>query len=135
MLGEQALHTRLGTLEEHADQLNHLLALMRLPFVSVDIIPADVHRQAIATIGFWIFDNNAVALETPTAASRSPGRRRSPATWRCSTGCAPSRSGVARRSTSLQRCSRPRDHRRSLTGSAGRQDDEKSGVSPIRRRR
>jgi Domain of unknown function (DUF5753) len=41
---------------------------MRLPFVSVGIIPADTQRHAIATIGFWIFDNNAVALETPTAA-------------------------------------------------------------------
>lgn len=41
---------------------------MRLPFVSVGIIPAGVQRQAISTIGFWIFDNNAVALETPTAA-------------------------------------------------------------------
>jgi hypothetical protein len=41
---------------------------MRLPFVSVGIIPADAQRYALATIGFWIFDNNAVALETPTAA-------------------------------------------------------------------
>jgi hypothetical protein len=41
---------------------------MRLPFVSVGIIPAYAQRDAVATIGFWIFDNNAVALETPTAA-------------------------------------------------------------------
>lgn len=68
VLGEQALRTRYGTPAEHADQLTHLLALMRLPFVSVGVIPADVQRRAIATIGFWIFDNNAVALETPTAA-------------------------------------------------------------------
>lgn len=68
VLGEQALRTRRGTPEEHAAQLDHLLALMRLPFVSVDVIPADVQRHAVATIGFWIFDNNAVALETPTAA-------------------------------------------------------------------
>jgi transcriptional regulator with XRE-family HTH domain len=68
VLGEQALHTRRGTPAEHADQLTHLLALMRLPFVSVGVIPADIQRRAIATIGFWIFDNNAVALETPTAA-------------------------------------------------------------------
>ncbi|MGH3972518.1 MAG: Scr1 family TA system antitoxin-like transcriptional regulator [Pseudonocardiaceae bacterium] len=68
VLGEQALHTRRGTPSEHADQLTHLLSLMRLPFVSVGVIPADAQRHAIATIGFWIFDNNAVALETPTAA-------------------------------------------------------------------
>jgi transcriptional regulator with XRE-family HTH domain len=68
VLGEQALHTRRGTPAEHADQLTHLLTLMRLPSVSVGIIPADAQRRAIATIGFWIFENNAVALETPTAA-------------------------------------------------------------------
>jgi transcriptional regulator with XRE-family HTH domain len=68
VLGEQALRTRRGTKAQHAEQLNHLLSLMRLPFVSVGIIPANKRRYAIATTGFWIFDNNAVALETPTAA-------------------------------------------------------------------
>lgn len=68
ILGEQALRTRRGTTEEHADQLRHLLEIMRLPFVSVGVIPSDVQRHAIASIGFWIFDDNAVALETPTAA-------------------------------------------------------------------
>lgn len=68
VLGEQALHTRRGTPAEHADQLAHLLSMMRLPYVSVGVIPADSRRYAIATTGFWIFDNNAVALETPTAA-------------------------------------------------------------------
>ena len=68
VLGEQALHTRRGTPAEHADQLAHLLSLMRLPYVSVGIIPANAQRFAIATTGFWIFDHNAVALETPTAA-------------------------------------------------------------------
>lgn len=68
VLGEQALRTRRGTTEEHADQLIHLLSVMRLPFVSVGVIPANAQRTAIATVGFWIFDNNAVALETPTAA-------------------------------------------------------------------
>lgn len=68
VLGEQVIHTRRGTPEEHAAQLQHLLDMMRLPFVSVGIIPADAQRFAIATTGFWIFDQNAVALETPTAA-------------------------------------------------------------------
>jgi hypothetical protein len=68
VLGEQALHTRFGTPEEHADQLSHLLKLMRRPYVLVGIIPAGAQRHAVANIGFWIFDNNAVALETPTAA-------------------------------------------------------------------
>jgi hypothetical protein len=68
VLGEQALRTRRGTPQEHADQLDHLLSLMRLPLVSVGVIPANARRYAIASIGFWIFDANAVALETPTAA-------------------------------------------------------------------
>lgn len=67
ILGEQAIRTRYGTLEEHADQLTHLLSLMRLPFVTIGVIPADVQRRAIASIGFWILDRNAVALETLTA--------------------------------------------------------------------
>lgn len=68
ILGEQALRTRFGTPAEHAEQLTHLLTLMRQPFINVAVIPAGIQRHAIATIGFWIFDNNAVALETPTAA-------------------------------------------------------------------
>ena len=68
VLGEQALHTRYGSPAEHAGQLSHVLSLMRLPFVSVAVIPAGIQRRAIATTGFWIFDGNAVALETPTAA-------------------------------------------------------------------
>ncbi|MBV9026608.1 MAG: hypothetical protein JO362_23065 [Streptomycetaceae bacterium] len=71
VLGEQALRTRRGTPSDHADQLTHLLSFMRLPFVSVGVIPADAQRRAIATIGFWIFDNNAVTLETPTAAIKA----------------------------------------------------------------
>jgi len=34
----------------------------------VGVIPVGAQRHAIATIGFWIFDSKAVALETPTAA-------------------------------------------------------------------
>ena len=68
VLGEQALRTRRGTVDEHVEQLDHLLSLMRKPFVSVGIIPENARRVAIASVGFWIFDNNAVALETPTAA-------------------------------------------------------------------
>jgi transcriptional regulator with XRE-family HTH domain len=70
VLGEQALRTRYGTPAEHAGQLTHILALARLPFVDLAVIPADTQRHAMATIGFWIFDDNAVALETPTAAMK-----------------------------------------------------------------
>jgi len=68
VLGEQALHTRRGTPSEHVEQLTHLLSLMKRAFISVGIIPADAQRHTVSTIGFWIFDKDAVALETPTAA-------------------------------------------------------------------
>ncbi len=68
VLGEQALHTRRTDPAEHADQLTHLLDLQRRRNITVSVIPADAQRQALSTIGFWIFDDNAVALETPTAA-------------------------------------------------------------------
>jgi transcriptional regulator with XRE-family HTH domain len=68
VLGEQALRTRRGSPADHIDQLTQLLNLMRRPYISVGVIPANNQRFAIATTGFWIFDHNAVALETPTAA-------------------------------------------------------------------
>jgi len=68
VLAEQALRTRFGTGEEHADQLTHLLTGMRRPNVSVGVIPAGAQRYAVANIGFWIYDRAMVTLETPTAA-------------------------------------------------------------------
>jgi transcriptional regulator with XRE-family HTH domain len=68
VLGEQALRTRFTTFAEHADQLAHLLELQRHRNITVSVIPADAQRRALATLGFWILDDNAVALETPTAA-------------------------------------------------------------------
>ncbi|GGJ82442.1 hypothetical protein GCM10010123_10140 [Pilimelia anulata] len=68
VLGEQAVRTRRGPAQEHLDQLTHLLSVMRRPYVSVGIVPADARRYAIAGIGFWILDGGTVALETPTAA-------------------------------------------------------------------
>lgn len=37
ILGEQTLRTRYGTTAEYAEQLTHLLSLMRLPFMSVAV--------------------------------------------------------------------------------------------------
>ena len=53
---------------QDATKIRYLMSLLRLPFLSVGIIPADARRHAIASIGFWILDNNEVAMETPTAA-------------------------------------------------------------------
>ena len=67
LLEEQALRTLLGTVETQIGQLDRLLAVMSLPSVTLGIIPLTVKRRPVASTGFWIFDETAVALETPTA--------------------------------------------------------------------
>lgn len=67
VLEEQALRTWFGTAETQAGQLDRLLEVMSMPNVSVGIIPLMTERAAVASAGFWIFDNALVALETPTA--------------------------------------------------------------------
>ncbi|MGI5128714.1 Scr1 family TA system antitoxin-like transcriptional regulator [Pseudonocardia sp. CA-107938] len=68
VLGEQALRTRFTDETAHAEQLTHLRELVRRRNVEIGIIPAGAVRHAFATVGFWILDDNAAALETPTAA-------------------------------------------------------------------
>ena len=67
VLEEQALRTWFGDAQTQAGQLDRLLAVMSLPNVSVGIIPLMTERAAVASTGFWIFDDALVALETPTA--------------------------------------------------------------------
>lgn len=67
VLEEQALRTWFGTAETQAGQLGRLLELMSLSNVSLGIIPLMTERMAVASAGFWIFDDSLVALETPTA--------------------------------------------------------------------
>lgn len=64
---EQALRTWFGTAEIQAGQLGRLLEVMSIPTVTLGIIPMMTERTAVPSTGFWIFDNSAVALETPTA--------------------------------------------------------------------
>jgi transcriptional regulator with XRE-family HTH domain len=66
-LEEQALRTWFGTAKTQAAQLEHLLAMMSLPTVSLGIIPMMTERTAVGSAGFWIFDGSLVSLETPTA--------------------------------------------------------------------
>lgn len=40
---------------------------MALPNISLGIIPLMTERAAVASTGFWIFDDELVAVETPTA--------------------------------------------------------------------
>jgi transcriptional regulator with XRE-family HTH domain len=67
VLEEQALRTWFGTAEVQAGQLGRLLEAMSIPTVSLGIIPMMTKRAAVASAGFWIFDDSLVALETPTA--------------------------------------------------------------------
>jgi transcriptional regulator with XRE-family HTH domain len=67
LLEEQALRTWFGTAKTQAGQLQHLLASMSLPNVSLGIIPLMTERIAVGSTGFWIFDESLAALETPTA--------------------------------------------------------------------
>ena len=67
VIEEQALRTWFGDAGTQAGQLDRLLAVMSLPTVSLGIIPLMIERAAVASSGFWIFDDTLVALETPTA--------------------------------------------------------------------
>lgn len=67
LIEEQALRTWFGTAETQADQLDRLLQITTMPNISLGVIPLMTERQAVASAGFWIFDDTLVALETPTA--------------------------------------------------------------------
>lgn len=67
LIEEQALRTWFGTAETQAGQLEHLLEITTRPNISIGVIPLMTKRQAVASAGFWIFDDALVALETPTA--------------------------------------------------------------------
>lgn len=67
VLEEWALRCRIGEVEMMAAQLGHLLTIAALPSVSLGIIPAGIDRTMWSSPGFWIFDDERVLLETPTA--------------------------------------------------------------------
>lgn len=67
VLEEQALRTWFGTSTTMTEQLRHLLECMRLPNVSVGVIPLMHRRSGVPSSGFWVFDDELAALEVPTA--------------------------------------------------------------------
>ena len=67
VLEEQALKTRVGDAETMHCQLDRLLVVMSLPWVSLGIIPAMSERKIWTSAGFWIFDKGTVRVETPSA--------------------------------------------------------------------
>lgn len=67
VLEENALRVRVGNSEIMAGQLDRLLATISLPRVSLGIIPQAALRRTFTQVGFWIYDNVMVGVETPTA--------------------------------------------------------------------
>ncbi|MCW2643295.1 MAG: putative transcriptional regulator [Dactylosporangium sp.] len=67
VLEEWALRARIGSAEMMAGQLGHLINAASLPSVSLGIIPMNVDRGMWASPGFWVFDEDRVLVETPSA--------------------------------------------------------------------
>jgi hypothetical protein len=67
VLEEQALRTRVGDPDIMAGQLDRLLAVMSLQRMSLGVIPAMGERRTWLSAGFWIFDEDTVHVETPSA--------------------------------------------------------------------
>ncbi len=67
LLEENALRVRVGSPDTMAGQLDRLLATISLPRVSLGIIPQAALRRTVTQVGFWIYDNAMVGVETPTA--------------------------------------------------------------------
>ncbi|MCD0448162.1 DUF5753 domain-containing protein [Actinocorallia sp. API 0066] len=67
LLAEQVLRTKVGTPATMLGQLDHLLAVMSLPRVSVGLIPVGANRTAWSQVPFWIYDDRLVKVELVSA--------------------------------------------------------------------
>ncbi len=67
VLGEQALHTSVGGTEVMIGQLEHLLAVLKLPRLRLGIIPMDAPYRVPLNNGFWILDEALVQFDTYSA--------------------------------------------------------------------
>jgi uncharacterized protein DUF5753 len=67
VLEEWALYSRIGSREMMVGQLGHLLNLATQPMVSLGIVRLESDRTMWSSPGFWIFDEERVVMETPTA--------------------------------------------------------------------
>jgi transcriptional regulator with XRE-family HTH domain len=67
VLGEQALHTNVGGTEVMAGQLEHLLAMLKLPRLRLGIIPMDAPYRVPLNNGFWVLDEALVQFDTYSA--------------------------------------------------------------------
>lgn len=82
ILEEAVLYTRFGVSETLAEQLDRLLSVTGMPNVSLGIVPRTAERQVVGQVSFWIFDDKAVALETPTASIEVTTHKK----WACTPG-------------------------------------------------
>ncbi|GLW12303.1 transcriptional regulator [Microtetraspora sp. NBRC 13810] len=64
LLGNQALRTRLCAPAAMVVQLNRLIDLMRLPQISLGIVPWHVRPPIMPPENFWIYDSNQVRVDT-----------------------------------------------------------------------
>ncbi|MER7793588.1 helix-turn-helix transcriptional regulator [Streptomyces sp. NPDC097640] len=67
LLGEQALYSNLGDPEVMKGQLDRLLAVMRLPRLSLGIVPRSAPLSIWLGNSFSMFDNKLVLVETYSA--------------------------------------------------------------------
>lgn len=67
VLEEQAIRTRVGGPALMQAQLERILEVMAFPWVSLGIIPSMADRKIWLSTGFWIFDQNTVRVEVPSA--------------------------------------------------------------------
>lgn len=67
VLGEQALHTNVGGSTVMTAQLEHLLAVAKLPRLRLGIIPLSAPYRVPLNNGFWILDEALVQFDTYSA--------------------------------------------------------------------
>jgi transcriptional regulator with XRE-family HTH domain len=67
VIEERAIQAQVGSTDTMLGQLDRVLAVMSLQRVSLGIVPAAVQRTVFASVGFWIYEDAMVAVETPTA--------------------------------------------------------------------
>ncbi|OLB79963.1 MAG: hypothetical protein AUI14_08630 [Actinobacteria bacterium 13_2_20CM_2_71_6] len=67
VIGEQALYTNVGGTDVMAEQLRHLLRLLRFPQLRLGIVLRDSPYRVPLHDGFWILDEALVQFDTYTA--------------------------------------------------------------------